>query len=307
MPVIEFGTKMKSPFLEQWRPEPGTLTVISLLRLNPIGTRSHWVDLPEISMKDRCECVEGVCCQAFKQAWLTYYFPIWVYDTPSSVEGSFYILAATATQYRNLINLAQAGDLMHFDVQVQCTQQGTGIQVIFSVIAHSPLRESMNDEMKAKLEASVMGFYSSEKTLCRPMTVEAYNQLLMQVNYDFRSGLPLIRKENNSSNAGFYPQGVPGVPQYPQVPTQVLQTAQQIPNQIAPPAPQVPAAPVMPQQPVPPVQPAPQVQAPPVTAAPPIPTAPQETVPPPVPAAPVGPQPTSTNKVSPEELASMLE
>ncbi len=29
MPLIQFGSKMKSPYLEQWRPEPGTLTTIS--------------------------------------------------------------------------------------------------------------------------------------------------------------------------------------------------------------------------------------------------------------------------------------
>ncbi len=210
MPVIQFGSKMKSPYLEQWRPEPGTLVSISLLSLNPIGTQSHWVDLSEVQIRDRCQCVEGFCCKAFGPAWLTYFFPIWVYDKPGSVEGTFFIFGATATQYRNLINLAQAGDLLHFDIQVQCNQQGAGIQTSFTIMPNSTLRKSMPEDMIAKIQGSVDTFYQEEDKLCRPMTAEAYNSMLQKVNYDFHASLPLIKKQFTPAQPGFYPNGVPG-------------------------------------------------------------------------------------------------
>ncbi len=262
MPVLQFGSKMKSPYLEQWRPEPGTLTTISLLSLNPIGTRSHWVDVPELSIKDRCQCVEGFCCKAFGQAWLTYFFPIWVYDNPGSVEGTFFTFAATPTQYRNIVNLAKAGDLLTFDVQVQVVQQGTGYQTSYTLMPNSTLRSSMSEEMKAKIKESIDVFYKEEEKLCRSMTAESYNSLLQKVNYDFHSGLPLIKKTGSpTQNPGFFPGGIPGAPPqppnpgYPQAPqasipnvTPTTQTAVEVP-QIPPKEVTSPEVPSQPQAP----------------------------------------------------------
>ncbi len=213
MPVIPFGSKMKSPFLEQWRPEPGTLTTISILSLDPIGTRSHWVDLPEISVKDRCKCVESFCCKAFGPSWITYYFPIWVYDKTGLVGGTFFIFAVTPSQYHSIVNLAQAGDLLTFDLQVHTVKQGTGYQSSYTLMPNSTLRASMPEEMKVALTASIADFYKEEEKLCRSMTEESYTSMLQKVRYDFASGLPIIKKSPPAQpNPGSFQKPLTPVP-----------------------------------------------------------------------------------------------
>lgn len=208
MPVMNFGETMKGSYMETWRPAPGSINVISILSLNPIGTKSHWVDAGGV--KDRCQCVDGICCKAFGPSYLTYYFPIIVYKAMGSTEGTLYAWGVTTTQYKTLCSLAAAGNLLEFDVQVQAVQQGQGVQTSFTLMPSSRLRDLMNDSQKADLENFVADFYKSESVLCRPMTPEAYNQLLISVNYDFKSGLPLPKPQQmQTPAAGYYPNGIP--------------------------------------------------------------------------------------------------
>lgn len=304
MPRMTFGTQMKSSSMEQWRPTPGSISTISILSLDPLGTRSHWVDVPEIGIRDRCQCVEGVCCKAFSSAFLTYWFPIFVYNAPGSTEGQFYAWGVTSTQYRNLVTIAQAGNLLEFDIQVQAVQQGQGVQLTFTLMPNSRLRSLMSEDVKQKLAQSVEMFYTQEATLCRPMTAQAYNQLLMSVNYDFNSGLPLPKKEATSQlAAGQYnhaiaaPNGyIPPVPAgYPQAPRMQIGSIPAAPTMVIPSAPAASEASV---------QPTPQV----APAAAPVPAAPTMAAP-----VPPTPQPavavntvTASPAISPEELKSML-
>jgi hypothetical protein len=223
--------------MEQWRPAAGTLAVVSILDLRSIATRSHWVDLQDLGVRDRCQCVDGVCCKAFGMPYVTYYFPIWVYDSPGSVEGGFFVWGVTPTQYKNLINVAQAGNLLQFDLQVQVTQQGQGLQTSFTIMPSSQLRSMMGEEMKADLDKSVKGFFESESQLCKPMTEAGYSQLLMQAGYDFQSGLPLPKRQQ--AQMGFYPQGIPQSG-YGYQPQQLGYTPSQTPQM---PAPQAPSSP----------------------------------------------------------------
>lgn len=245
MPVMNFGETMKGSYMETWRPTPGSINVISILSLNPIGTKSHWVDAGGV--KDRCQCVDGICCKAFGPSYLTYYFPIIVYKAMGSTEGTLYAWGVTTTQYKTLCSLAAAGNLLEYDIQVQAVQQGQGVQTSFTLMPSSRLRDLMNENQQNELKAFVDDFYKSENVLCRPMTSEAYNQLLMSVNYDFKSGLPLPKPQQMQTPAGYYPNGIPqmgapmgnqmalGAPATPApMGQQPMQIAQQAASQAAP-------------------------------------------------------------------------
>lgn len=272
MPVMNFGETMKGSYMETWRPAPGSINVISVLSLNPIGTKSHWVDAGGV--KDRCQCVDGICCKAFGSSYLTYYFPIIVYKAMGSTEGTLYAWGVTTTQYKTLCSLAAAGNLLEYDIQVQAVQQGQGVQTSFTLMPSSRLRDLMNENQQNELKAFVDDFYKSESVLCRPMTPEAYNQLLMSVNYDFKSGLPLPKPQQmQAPAAGYYPNGIPqmGAPMgnqmalgAPVAPAPMGQQPMQMAQQAIP-APQQPVPQPMP-TPAPQVAPAETVQATPVAS-----------------------------------------
>lgn len=318
MPRMQFGQTMKSSFLESWRPAPGSINTISLLSLDPIATRSHWVDMEAQGIRDRCQCVEGVCCKAFGAAYLTYYFPIFVYNNPGSPEGTFYAWGISGSMYQKLIPLAQAGDLLKFDIQVQAVQQGQGVQTSFTLMPNSQLRSLMAPETLAMLKESVDAFYQSEDKLCKPMTEASYNQLLMAVGYDFKSGLPLPRPQaNQPAQLGFYGAGnvnpgmMPSQPAYPTAPQpfaqpQIAHVSNAAPQPVTAPQPILAVATPSQIAAAQPVQAEVAPQAQPTPVAPVAPAAAQ-----PAQAAPVQPQavnsvPTGA-PISPSELASMLQ
>ena len=190
MPVLNFGEKLSSVYLERFNPPDGQPVKVSLLALQTIATECHWLDFPAHGVRGMYQCVHGVCCQAFGNRNQNYHVPVFVYSSVSPIDGTLMDWSMPQTVYRNVCDLASRYNLLDYDLEVRKERKGNTnySTTTVTIVPDVKLRSQMSDDLKAKLKADVEAYFSvGESSMLTPMTEQEYARILAEMGYDFQN------------------------------------------------------------------------------------------------------------------------
>lgn len=190
MPVLNFGEKLSSVYLERFNPPDGQPVKVSLLALQTIATECHWLDFPAHGVRGMYQCVHGVCCQAFGNRNQNYHVPVFVYSSVSPIDGTLMDWSMPQTVYRNVCDLASRYNLLDYDLEVRKERKGNTnySTTTVTIVPDVKLRSQMSDDLKAKLKADVEAYFSvGESSMLTPMTEQEYVRILTEMGYDFQN------------------------------------------------------------------------------------------------------------------------
>lgn len=184
MPIINFGDKLKSVYLQRVTLKPGVVVRALILSFDKaLAVQFHYLKFDNYTGSFQCN--GDVCCKAFGVPQQKYYLPVWVYKNPQvSAEGEIQALQLTPRQYDEMVQLkdlyAKSGsNLAAFDFQITCVERGRGVDPTFSPIPGASLVTYLPAEVQKKIQESLSAFYElGEQTLVTPMDLQKWYKLI---------------------------------------------------------------------------------------------------------------------------------
>lgn len=189
MPILNFGEKLPSVYLEKFNPPENVATRVSILALQAIGVEAHWLDYEHAGYKGLYKCCGGICCKAFGTRSQMYHVPVYVYTNPTqNAQGQLMDWSMTKTVYNMICDYAQRYNLLEWDLDVVKTRQGQGTRTNMTIVPDVKMRAYWTPEQKATVDESVRVFYQiGETTLAQDCDENKYMQILTELGYDFQT------------------------------------------------------------------------------------------------------------------------
>lgn len=187
MPIIKFGEKLRTPYLERFSPQDNIEYRLAILEFDPIiGVIFHYLD--ENDYKGSFQCIQGVCCEVNGVPQMRYFLPVWVYKGLNTYEGELKVLQITKYQYENFSKLAGDFDLRSVDWKVMTQRKGRGKDTSIQAIPGNMWLASAPEDYLAQVSESLQVYFAmAEQTLIRPMNEEDWYKCIRDIGIDIVS------------------------------------------------------------------------------------------------------------------------
>jgi hypothetical protein len=189
MPVVDVGSKLPSIYLDRFQPTEGVMYRLSVLDTRAIATEFHFLDLPARDIKGSYQCIQGVCCTACGRRSQSYNVPVYVYQNPTqNTGGEIQVWKMSAPQWKKFSDMAMQVDFKQYDIVLQASKRGWGLDMTYSVVPDVLLRQYWTPEQREQIPQSVESFYQlGEASLVNPMTFNDWQQLLYACGFDLQN------------------------------------------------------------------------------------------------------------------------